>query len=415
MNSAEEIYARLNLPPPDEATVASWAETMRDVAGAPPFFADAFVLECCTTLGIKADVADALRAAAAACDRNDDIRLLGWHWHRRLGDAAAHPHFPRMVNHKEEWAKLFFALIFLSRTHAILNFHRSRRIVHAISVDTLSDLELWIRECRRLSGEWGLHRPEWLLNHFTGKIYKLGRLQFESHESHSDVIAYRHNASRKVLLFAASGEFRADGQYATADGGREPAAFSAEFSDDGARLRGHPISPRGFVEREPVELKAAEWTRIFGRGDPVLGIHIAATGPMDHAACGLSMDLAVPFYTTHFPDRPFKALSCGSWLLDPQFEKYLPAEANIVRFLSEFYLHPHSHANDEQTYERVFDNHKMDVNVAPQRSSLQRAIVDHVKAGGRWRSGSALYFPEDLNWGGQVYRAMWPHDESLGR
>ncbi len=417
MNSAQETYARLGLRAPDEATAGAWDETQRsypgNTGGAPFVFAPEYVARCCADLRFSAEVVDALKLAAEECHRSEDINRLGWHWYQRLSIGARIPHFPAVWELNANWARLFFALVFVARSPRVLEFHRTRRIVHAISIDTLSDLELWAREHKRLKGQWGMHMPGWLSNHFTGRLFKLGRLQFESHNSYSDVVAYRNTATQKVVLFAGSGAFRADGQYASADRGRERAAFTAEFSDDGSRIRGHPVSPRGFVLQKPVELNSAEWTRIFGPGDPVLGIHIAATGPMDHAECGSSMFRAAPFYAAHFPDRPFKAFACGSWLLDPQFEKYLPRESNIVRFLSEFYLHPAPHAHDEQTYDRVFDNAHIDVNVAPQRSALQKAIVEHVNSGGRWRAGSALYFPDDLNWGTQVYRAMWPKGLNL--
>jgi hypothetical protein len=41
-------------------------------------------------------------------------------------------------------------------------------------------------------------------------------------------------------------------------------------------------------------------------------------------------------------------------------------------------------------------------------TSMQRAVVRVVRAGGKWRSGASVLFPDDLNWGARAYRAMWP-------
>ena len=98
------------------------------------------------------------------------------------------------------------------------------------------------------------------------------------------------------------------------------------------------------------------------------------------------------------------AVTCSSWLLDPQFEDWLKPESNIVRFLREWYLAPRPGANDGQTFERIFGGPVDDINTAPRDSSLRRAILDHMKAGGRWRSTASVIFPEDINWGAQVYR-----------
>jgi hypothetical protein len=403
MHSAQETFAQLGVPSPDEATVAAWMATLAArPAGAPAFFCDDYVRESCRSLAMGADVEAALVAGAAALRTCEAACRLAHFVHH----CDAFKSFPMSAQGRLECpgGALFWALLFLSRLGKIREFHRARGVSDEISRDTLSDLELWIREHKRLKGEWGMNMPWWIANHFTGRIFKLGRLQFETHVFHDELAAYRNTTTRQVIVFAVAGEFRADGQYASADGGRGAAAFSTTFTDDGTTISGHPISQRGFVLREKIDLPASQWMRILGHGDPVLGIHIPATGPMDHAACGESMRRAGPFFATHFPDRPFTALTCSSWLLDPQLEQYLPAESNLVRFLSEFYLYPTPGASNHQTYERVFDDAKIEIPTAPQRSSLQRAIVQHVNAGGRWRSGGALYFPEDLGWGEQVYR-----------
>jgi hypothetical protein len=404
MQTAHEIYARLGLGEPDEVTAASWPETMRDFPHPTPMLFDsAFVMECCAEIHIPSDIEQALQDAAAVCLRSADLNALGWHWHKRLGERKWIPTFAPIASKPDPCSKLFWALLFLAQAPRIREFFRERQISDAIALDTLSDLELWIRHHKRLTGKWGMDRPDWIANHFGGRIVKLGRLQFEQHAFGYEMYAYRHRATRRVLVFAGQDQFRADGQYQNSDGGLLPAAFSTTFSDDGTTIHGHPVL-RGVVQAQAIDVKSSEWERIFGPGDPCLGIHIAATGPMDHETCGESMRQAGPFFLKHFPERPFKAFTCSSWLLDSQLEGALPADSNIVRFLSEFYLFPLPYGNSEQTYERVFDNHKIDIAAAPQKSTLQKAVVAHVKAGGRWRGGGGLYFPEDLAWGKQVYR-----------
>ena len=414
------VFAALGLPPPDDAASAAWQRSQSDFPGGVFFLESAYVRDCCRALQMKPDVEEALVAALSDYADHPVLTRLAWHWHKQLaacgpGDDPAllsnwvrFPPPPR-VDGRE--LPLFFAYIFLSRLAAIREFHQRRGIPDDVSLDTLSDLELWLCEHRRLFGRFGLHRPDWIQNHFLGRLFKLGRLQFETHAFGHGFRAYRNRRTRQVVLLAPGAQrFRADGQFETADGGAQKGVFSSEFEETAGPLatngtvRGNPASPLGGVLPDAVTLPLADWSLIFQAGDPCLGIHIAATGPLDHAQCGESMRRAGPFYEKYFPERPFKALTCSSWLLDPQFERYMPADSNIVRFLAEFYLYPLPWANDHQTYERVFDDAKIDVAKAPQKTSLQRILVEHVKSGGRWRGGGAILFPEDLDWGRQVYR-----------
>src|SRR5262249_30698373 len=145
-------------------------------------------------------------------------------------------------------------------------------------------------------------------------------------------------------------------------------------------------------------------------GDPVLHIHIPAGSPMDPAACGESFAAASTFFGRHFPERPFVAFTCSSWLLDPTLQALLPAASNIARFQREVYLLP-GRAAGKSTLVRVFGDVPPDLTHAPRDTTLRRAILDHLLAGGHLSGGRCVLFPADLSWGRQVYlRQAWPHD-----
>jgi GNAT-like C-terminal domain len=95
-------------------------------------------------------------------------------------------------------------------------------------------------------------------------------------------------------------------------------------------------------------------------------------------------------------DEPYTAFSCGSWLLDPQLLEYLPEDSNIVRFQRRFELEPYEEPEgldaDVEVLRFVFRTLTTPLDQLPRRTVLQRAIVDHLKAGRHWywRSG---HFP----------------------
>lgn len=380
------------------------------------FLSPDFVTDTCRTMGMSAEIQQALLDGLDLFTRRPIFQRLAWHCHHLLfsspGDRLRIAEWPKIPREFGEPATLFYAYVMLSGVPRLRQLHRDRKIPEAITLDTLSDLELWIKEYRARYGMLGFETLDWLVHHLSGRLYKLGRLQFNFEFWNYDFFVFRHRNTRRVLMLTADAcSFRADGQFSDADGASAaaPSWVSVFHETRPAVIRGNPILPTGQALPEPVELALADWELIFRRGDPALGVHIPATGPMAHAACGESFRQACQFFPRHFPDRPWRGFTCNSWLLDPQFEKCLPEASNIVRFLKEMYLFPLPRADATQHYERIFGvqfEHLPPgrIGEAPQHTSLQQMLVQHVKAGGRWRSGGSVLFPEDLDWGAQAYR-----------
>ena len=88
----------------------------------------------------------------------------------------------------------------------------------------------------------------------------------------------------------------------------------------------------------------------------------------------------------------FKGFACGSWLLDPTLQDFLPKTSNIVRFQSLFNLYPSPDGNDWQTRERVFGDPDLPLDKVPLKTSLQRIVHDQILNGHRFRSGN-MFLP----------------------
>ena len=130
---------------------------------------------------------------------------------------------------------------------------------------------------------------------------------------------------------------------------------------------------------------------------------------MAHDACGESVREALRFFPKYFPDKPFVAICCNSWLLNGQIEDLMPPNSNIVRFQREFYLHPIG-MDGNVLLNAVFQRIPPNVAEAPRDTGFQRAIVDHVRGGGKLipRAGGCFLLREDINWGSEVYRRQKP-------
>jgi hypothetical protein len=123
----------------------------------------------------------------------------------------------------------------------------------------------------------------------------------------------------------------------------------------------------------------------FARGDPVLDLHIPPTGPLTPEAVDGSLSWARAFFGRHFPADDSRWGVCTSWLLDPQLADHLPEGSNIVRFQRRFRLDPDwERPGDDSIIEFVFRRVDTPLDDLPRRTSLHRAVIDHLRAGGRW-------------------------------
>ena len=133
-----------------------------------------------------------------------------------------------------------------------------------------------------------------------------------------------------------------------------------------------------------MNVRAAHVADAFHEGEPALGIHIPESGPLTPEACDDSLAQARPFFARHFPETPTRFAICTSWLLDPQLAEYLAPESNIVRFGRRFTLVGDGYDGDADVLHFVFHRIAPNIDDLPQRTTLERAIVAHLRAGRHW-------------------------------
>ena len=142
----------------------------------------------------------------------------------------------------------------------------------------------------------------------------------------------------------------------------------------------------GRLQFNRVNIRAAHVADAFREGEPTLGIHIPESGPLTPEACDDSLAQARPFFSRHFPETPTRLAICTSWLLDPQLADYLAPDSNIVQFGRRFTLVGDGYDGDADVLRFVFHRIAPRIDDLPQRTTLERAIVAHLRAGGHWRN-----------------------------
>ncbi len=395
-----------------------WSVSVADRPSDLPFLEPQYIRESAGWTELSDDaVADCLEAAVLI-GSDAGLHTLAWHVHRVLFHVDTigpdTSRWPADIPGLGSFTGAFYLILALSGIRRMRTDHIDHGISESISRLNCRDIHIWAKEYHALgeptdtgfrhtftAPRWGLHTRgfRWVLGSLTGRILRLGRLQFIHASYRSEFHAYRHVTSGLVQVAAGKGHRFSDDGWKTGD--KDTDGWSSSFVEDEDRTVATPIAPSGRALREPITLDAKEWNGILAPGDPIVEIHIPEDGTMDFDACGAALRELVRDYRTYFPDRDFKAIVCGSWLLDPQYQDGMPETSNICRFQKEAYLYPIGPGGGRSGFSRLFTHD--DIATLPRDTVMRRTYLDLIESGGLWRGGGMMLFPEDLDWGNQVY------------
>ncbi|WP_405538240.1 acyltransferase domain-containing protein [Streptomyces sp. NBC_00075] len=225
--------------------------------------------------------------------------------------------------------RYFSVYVFLAALPYVRAHHHALGVPPEVSRRTLADLGRNMAVYRRRYGRGGMQAPWWISLHFHGELFQLGRLQFQ-----------RARVGERTAELLAGAGLAADA---------DAMCLSVHIPD----------------------------------------FH----GPLSPAACDQSLALALDFFARHFPGERYTAGVCHSWLLDPQLKRYLGADSNIVRFQERFRIAGEAgEPADTEPVQFVFGNPDLPVADLPRRTTVERAVGDHLRAGGHWYIGHG-WFP----------------------
>jgi hypothetical protein len=366
------------------------------------------IRDICQWIGFRDDLVTAcfeaareIQALPEACEFLRTLRCmtLDFYSDERNGRWT----WPMPCTNRWRSPSMLYLVMFLSCVPHLQKLHREQGVSEWATKEILLDFESKIDIFIRQHGYPGLGTFRWFAEHVNGRIFHLGRLQFQFASFCACVNVFKHVSEDKLAVLAMPGQkFRPDGQYFDADRQivLEESVRTSALVDDGTWITGTPITARGSASPDEIRLHKSEWVSVLKQGDPVLNIHIPANtsrnGPLTREACADSFRKALEFFPRYFPKFVFNAFMCNTWMLDVQLSDLLPANSNIVGFQDWYHLYPLLATSDSGIISFVFGEPFPGWNTVTPKTSLQEIAVRHVRQGNYWRVGGGFCLKEEI-------------------
>ncbi len=373
--------------------------------GMDSLLSPARIAENAAYCGLEAGMLEALLPLAAKIGKSPPLSRLLCHLFfcnflkpgAALQSPESWPSFKRSLG--DDGAGLYL-LAALGYAPLLKAQHRRQGVPEDVSRDTARQVACYAGNYAKGSkGRLGLYPGQlfWMRNYLWDNLYlRLGRFEYWPKPYPYFDMALRGKDGAKLVCLARPGlKIAADG-YALDDlAGPPDVAWTTSLSIDGESVCGHPVGADGRPSRELATLPLKSWDVVLKNGSLVLDMHIPSGGGMSIEECRDSFRKAKAFFGERFPELKPSAIVCVSWTFNPNLPEILPASSNLVKLLKEVHLFPvASRPSDGLWFLFLMD--KFDLATAPRETSLQRAVLDYISSGRRWRTGGMLLALDEI-------------------
>jgi hypothetical protein len=161
-----------------------WLDTVTVAETLPPVPAGTELLEILGDLGVPHADLDEILRLRPQLDDHDQLRSVVDRLLTVVVEGIGAPtgpaRLPDLSRSDEALARYAYAFVYAACQPLIRQWHRDHGIPDPISRRTLADLGRQVSHQRLRRGSGGLAvNADWLAHHFQGRLYQLGRLQFE--------------------------------------------------------------------------------------------------------------------------------------------------------------------------------------------------------------------------------------------
>lgn len=391
----------LTLKDLNEDIIKYWDTAMQVIPSDIYFLNENFITQANCSLHLSQEVISLLKVAVEDIKESNRLTEIAWFCYFLLYEKEGfskqdEKNITELVTWMERVDCMFPVVILISGLPVIKRYYSQKGISEKIMEDTLSDLNIWIENYHFMYGEYGLKETEWLINHFTCRIFRLGRLQFIFTNFDGDVRAFKNISTGEITWISKGGiKYRRDGQVnGTNNIFETEGSWISVIEENQEFVRGNLIKD-GAALKDIITLPRLQWKEALKNGDLVLDVHIPEGEKMSYDKCLESFREAVDFFNRYFPNKESKGFTCSSWILDPQLQNLLPDKSNIIKLQRKVHLYPVL-SDDEQTLERVFNQCPANKKVLSGNTELQRAIIEYTATGEKMHSGAMFLLSDEI-------------------
>ena len=265
---------------------------------------------------------------------------------------------------------------------------RQKKLPEAIIRETLRMPEVTLREYRlRHNGLPGFDLLDWYQKTIAGILLPMGRLEMELYAPFLGNACVFQDQQGQTVALAHALPLHATGVALGARNYEDPkGSWEANIRETDTYWEGYPFDEKGLVQKQLVRLNKCQWKKMLSKDDPVVQLHIPASGKLTEEAVTESIDQMRTFLKTYYPEYPYKAFSTASWLLHPDLEELLGKNSNIVRFGKRFQLLTRKiHGNSAIYFVFLQPTNDCDLATLPENTKLQRTLKQY------YLSGKALH------------------------
>ncbi len=232
----------------------------------------------------------------------------------------------------------------------------------------------------------------WMRTVIENRLINIGRLNYDIPGRFLENVRIFRKGEETVVL-ADGLTLHRSGRILGAAGCDDPAdSFAAVVTETETAVAGHPVI-KGIVEKETITLSKPEWTQVLCDDDLVPRIHIPRQGSFDAETVQASIDRARVIFATCYPDMPFKAMFCESWLLSEDLKDMLKPDSKILQFQNRFIKVPLKSAGaDAFDFVYPLPIGYRDYPNLPEDTGLQRAIKQRYLSGGYVHEGAGFFY-----------------------
>ena len=277
-----------------------------------------------------------------------------------------------------------------------VEFLRKRNAPEDVVVDTLQEYDASVAAAVRNTGtaSFSCGRLSWLCNVVWNRLIHIDRFKYDLPDTFIENARVYQNKSGEMVVMAHDVQVHRKGRFLGSVGHTDPeGSFYAQVQETDDAYIGYRVV-EGIVETTRTTLPKAQWALCLCETDKVLRIHIPKEGSFDKKTIMDSYVRAREVFAKCFPDHPYKAFFCSSWLMSQDLQKILKPTSNILGFQEPFTPLPFK-STGTLVFSFAFGIGNIiptDIDALPENTSLQRDVKQWHRDGGYIHEGAGFFF-----------------------